>query len=400
MAITVRSIPASQHLEYISTLRSASFLQTPAWAKVKSEWQHESLGWFETGADETAAHGADETGAGAADGAASDSHKAERLVGVALVLYRQIPRLRRYLAYVPEGPLLDWENITDLGAYLKPFVAHVKHQGAFGVRIGPPVVVRRWGTRTIKDALADDAVTSLRTVEPDETNIPAARVHNALRTLGWQPPKAGEGFSAGQPEFNFQLPLTGRTPDEVLKGMNQLWRRNIKKADKLGVEVRRGTIADLPAFHTLYVETAQRDGFTPRPASYFRTMMEAMEAEDPDRIHLYLAEHEGDLIAATTWVRVGRHTWYSYGASSTTKREVRGSNAIQWRMIQDSIAAGADVYDLRGITDSVDKNDPHVGLIEFKVGTGGEAVEYLGEWDLPLNRVLYTAFELYMKRRG
>ncbi len=375
MAITVRSIPASQHLEYISTLRSASFLQTPAWAQVKSEWAHESLGWFES------------------DGAG------ERLVGVALVLYRRIPRLNRSLAYVPEGPLLDWAEV-DLEAYLKPFVAHVKHQGAFGVRIGPPVVVRRWGTRAIKDALADEAITSLRAVEPDETNISAARVYNGLRTLGWRPPRTGEGFSAGQPEFNFQLPLTGRTPDEVLKGMNQLWRRNIKKADKLGVQVRRGTLDDLPAFHALYVETAKRDGFTPRPAGYFRTMMEAMEAEDPERIHLYLAEHEGDLVAATTWVRVGGHTWYSYGASSTQKRDVRGSNAIQWRMIQDAIAAGADVYDLRGITDSVDRNDPHVGLIEFKVGTGGEAVEYLGEWDLPLNRVLHTAFDLYMKRRG
>jgi lipid II:glycine glycyltransferase (peptidoglycan interpeptide bridge formation enzyme) len=41
-----------------------------------------------------------------------------------------------------------------------------------------------------------------------------------------------------------------------------------------------------------------------------------------------------------------------------------------------------------------------VGLIQFKVGTGGEAVEYVGEWDLPLRRTLYTAFDLYMKRRG
>jgi hypothetical protein len=26
-------------------------------------------------------------------------------------------------------------------------------------------------------------------------------------------------------------------------------------------------------------------------------------------------------------------------------------------------------------------------------------VEYLGEWDLPLNHLLYKAFDLYMKRR-
>ncbi len=55
-----------------------------------------------------------------------------------------------------------------------------------------------------------------------------------------------------------------------------------------------------------------------------------------------------------------------------------------------ALARGADVYDLRGITDTLDEDDKHVGLIQFKVGTGGEAVEYVGEWDLPLNRAAAT----------
>jgi len=99
------------------------------------------------------------------------------------------------------------------------------------------------------------------------------------------------------------------------------------------------------------------------------------------------------------WVRVGGHTWYSYGASSTEKRDVRGSNAVQWAMIRDALAAGACVYDLRGITDTLDPDDSHVGLIQFKVGTGGEAVEYAGEWDMPLNPLVYKAFSMYMSRR-
>jgi len=47
----------------------------------------------------------------------------------------------------------------------------------------------------------------------------------------------------------------------------------------------------------------------------------------------------------------------------------------------------------------LEADDPHLGLIQFKVGTGGDAVEYLGEWDKPINRVLYKAFDVYMKRR-
>lgn len=392
--LAVRTITAEEHLAFIRSVTSheggaASFLQTPAWAAVKPEWRAESIGWV----------------------------RGDDLVGAALVLYRQLPKVRRYLAYLPEGPLLDWSS-EDLTSWLDPMAAHLKAQGAFGIRIGPPVVTRRWSAAQVKEGIADDAVHSLTSLPPSERSQVGAGVLSQLREAGWRPQSAAGGFAAGQPQFNFQIPLVDsdgvpRTEDDVLKGMNQQWRRNIKKAAKQGVEVWTssttgdtstttvgGAPADLKAFHELYAHTAERDHFTPRPLSYFETMFEALGAEEPDRIRLYLARHEGDLVASTIWIRVGAHTWYSYGASSTEKREVRGSNAIQWQMIRDALAAGAHVYDLRGITDTLDSDDSHVGLIQFKVGTGGEAVEYAGEWDLPLNRAIYKVFALYMSRRG
>jgi vancomycin resistance protein VanK len=60
----------------------------------------------------------------------------------------------------------------------------------------------------------------------------------------------------------------------------------------------------------------------------------------------------------------------------------------------------AEIYNLRGITDTLTSDDAHVGLIQFKVGTGGEAVEYAGAWGLQLNRPIYKAFQVYLKRRG
>jgi lipid II:glycine glycyltransferase (peptidoglycan interpeptide bridge formation enzyme) len=376
-AISLRQISTTEHREHLATLPSASFLQTPGWAKVKSEWRNESIGWFD------------------AD---------DRLIGVALVLYRQLPRLNRALAYLPEGPVIDWDS-EDLRAWLDPMVAHLRRQGAFAVRIGPPVVTRRWSAGQVKDGIADPDVRLLSQIAPAERTPSGARVVSQLRELGWRHQGVEGGFAAGQPQFVFQVPLVDadgspRSEDDVLKGMNQLWRRNIKKAVKEGVEVTRGSRSDLKAFHDLYVHTAERDHFTPRPLRYFETMYDALSAEADGRISLWTARHEGDLVASTIAIRVGTHAWYSYGASSTEKRDVRGSNAVQWAMIQDAMAAGAEVYDLRGITDTLDADDPHVGLIQFKVGTGGEAVEYVGEWDLPLNRPLYKAFDLYMRRRG
>ena len=396
-ALTVRTITSEQHLEFLRASTnaggSASFLQTPAWGQVKSEWRSESIGWFLAGA--------------------GSSHE---MVGVALVLYRQLPRVKRFLAYLPEGPVIDWEA-KDLRAWLTPMVRHLRKAGAFGVRMGPPVVTRRWDAAAVKAGVADESIRRLGDVPPTERSQGGACVVSQLQELGWRPQAVEGGFAAGQPQYNFVIPLTRdgrpRTEDDLLAGMNQQWRRNIKKAAKAGVEVTHGVVdgsagsADLQAFHDLYVHTAGRDHFTPRPLAYFQTMFGALGAEDPSRpgsspveIRVYHARHEGELVASTIWIRVGTHTWYSYGASSSEKREVRGSNAVQWQMIRDSLAAGAHIYDLRGITATLDADDDHVGLIQFKVGTGGEAVEYAGEWDLPLNRPIYQAFSLYLKRRG
>jgi hypothetical protein len=74
--LTVRPISAAEHLAFVQAQRSVSFLQTPAWGRVKTEWRSESLGWY--------------------DG--------RQLVGAGLVLHRPVPRLERFTpAYLAEG---------------------------------------------------------------------------------------------------------------------------------------------------------------------------------------------------------------------------------------------------------------------------------------------------------
>jgi vancomycin resistance protein VanK len=368
VSLTVRPIGADEHLAFVQAQRSVSFLQTPAWGSVKTEWRSESLGWY--------------------DGL--------QLVGAGLVLHRPVPRLDRYtLAYLAEGPVIDWTG--EISAWLDPLATYLKAHGAFAIRLGPPVRTDSWSAAQVKEGIADPGIRRLTDMPSQSIDPVGTHVTSWLRGAGWLSQSPEDGFGAGHPQFNYEVPLAGKSEDDVLRGMNQLWRRNIKKAAKEGVEVSNDT--DLKAFHDLYVHTAERDHFTPRALGYFETMFAAMSGEDPERIKLYLAHHEGDLVAATILVRVGAHAWYSYGASSTEKREVRGSNACQWAMIRDSLAAGCDVYNLRGITPTLDADDPHVGLIQFKVGTGGEAVRYVGEWDLPLRPMVYRAFDLYMTRR-
>lgn len=372
MSLSLRTISREQHLAYLQSLPSASHCQVPAWADVKNEWRSENLGWFDASGE---------------------------LVGAALVLYRQLPKVKRYLAYLPEGPVINW-YAPNLEEWLQPMLAHLKQQGAFTVKMGPPVVIRRWNAAAIKAGIQDPEVKRLRDVEASVIEPRAFEVSDKLRRMGWQQAEdGGAGFGDVQPRYVFQVPLANRSLDDVLKGFNQLWRRNIKKAEKAGVEVVQGGYEDLPTWQHLYEITAERDKFRPRPLSYFQRQWTALNSEDPNRMRLYIATHEGEPLAAATMLTVGQHVWYSYGASANHKREVRPSNAMQWRMLRDSYALGAAVYDLRGISDTLDENDHLFGLIQFKVGTGGEAVEYVGEWDFPLNKVLHKALDIYMSRR-
>lgn len=145
--LILRPISTDEHHDFIASRSSASFLQTPAWASVKSEWRAESLGWVRDG----------------------------EIVGVGLVLYRQLPKIKRFLAYLPEGPVIDWID-DDLQAWLEPLTAHLKKKGAFAIRMGPPVVTRRWAADQLKAGIADASVRRLSDLPPcsDPSTVPAS----------------------------------------------------------------------------------------------------------------------------------------------------------------------------------------------------------------------------------
>ncbi|MGW2996520.1 lipid II:glycine glycyltransferase FemX, partial [Streptomyces sp. NPDC001193] len=198
MSLSLRTISREQHLGYLQSLPSASHCQVPAWADVKNEWRSENLGWFDQN---------------------------DELVGAALVLYRQLPKVKRYLAYLPEGPVINW-YAPNLEEWLQPMLAHLKQQGAFTVKMGPPVVIRRWNSAAIKAGIQDPDVKRLRDVEASVIEPRAFEVSDKLRRMGWQQAEdGGAGFGDVQPRYVFQVPLANRSLDDVLKGFNQLWRR-------------------------------------------------------------------------------------------------------------------------------------------------------------------------------
>ncbi|MFE9555303.1 lipid II:glycine glycyltransferase FemX [Streptomyces sp. NPDC006703] len=370
----VRALGIAEYRSFLARRGDASFLQYPAWADVKDQWFAERVGW---------------------------SLDSDELAGVAQVLYRQFPGTRKYFAYLPEGPVADWAD-PGIDRWLGPLLRHLRRAGAFAVRIGPGPAYRRWDAARLKAATG--AGRRIGDVLATEVDPLGSAVAERLRARGWKRCGGDDGDADAQPRYVFRLPLGGRSTDELWRGLNQEWRRNVRTARKAGVRVLAGGPEDLPEFYRLLGITEERDGFRlGRSLAYYRRQYEALNAEQPGRMRLYLAVHQGELLAAHTMITAGKRVWYQTGASADHRREVRPSNALQWQMIQDAHALGAEVYDMRGVPSTLDPRDRPFGLLRWKLGTGGQVVETLGEWETSMggtaNNTLYRAFQAYLARR-
>jgi lipid II:glycine glycyltransferase (peptidoglycan interpeptide bridge formation enzyme) len=375
MSLILKEIDKDTHVEFLKNYQTFSFLQLPCWAEVKSGWKSKSVGWFDE----------------------------RKLVSVGLILIRNIPKTKWSLFYLPEGPVLDPDYAKNVVDWLTPLRDFAKDSGAFNLKLGPQVTINTWSASTIKSAISDNVYKQFKDVDPDRVNPFGNEIGTKLRNLGGKQIETdGEGFGDVQPRFVFAIDVEDKTDEELLASFSQEWRRNIKKAEKSEVTVRKANFSDLETFHTLYKETAKRDKFTPRPLNYFKQMWKSLNENSNNlaEMRLYIAEQENICHAACLWVRVGKHVWYTYGASSTSGRELRPSNAIQWQMMRDARDAGASIYDMRGIAATLNEKSPLFGLLRFKIGTGGKVIQYVGEWDFVLKPLIYKAFRVALARRG
>jgi lipid II:glycine glycyltransferase (peptidoglycan interpeptide bridge formation enzyme) len=375
MSLILKEIDKDTHVEFLKNYQTFSFLQLPCWAEVKSGWKSKSVGWFDE----------------------------RKLVSVGLILIRNIPKTKWSLFYLPEGPVLDPDYAKNVVDWLTPLRDFAKDSGAFNLKLGPQVTINTWSASTIKSAISDNVYKQFKDVDPDRVNPFGNEIGTKLRNLGGKQIETdGEGFGDVQPRFVFAIDVEDKTDEELLASFSQEWRRNIKKAEKSEVTVRKANFSDLETFHTLYKETAKRDKFTPRPLNYFKQMWKSLNENSNNlaEMRLYIAEQENICHAACLWVRVGKHVWYTYGASSTSGRELRPSNAIQWQMMRDARDTGASIYDMRGIAATLNEKSPLFGLLRFKIGTGGKVIQYVGEWDFVLKPLIYKAFRVALARRG
>jgi lipid II:glycine glycyltransferase (peptidoglycan interpeptide bridge formation enzyme) len=215
-------------------------------------------------------------------------------------------------------------------------------------------------------------------IERDGPLDPDGALRDALARSGW---RAG---GAIQPESTRIIDL--RADEAALwSDLRKKWRQYVNRARTGGYTVVDAEGDRLGEFHAIYQDTARRAGFLIRTEQAYRDVWEAYRPSGRARL-LFAQDTDGTPQATLFLVRAGPRVVEPYGGMTTAGAESRANYLLKWEAIRSSREQGATSYDLWGLASA--------GIAHFKTGFGGREVRYVGAWDLVLDRLGRTAFEM------
>jgi len=210
------------------------------------------------------------------------------------------------------------------------------------------------------------------------------------------------GCRVGRPlftKYSFQLNLK-ETEEKILKKMHHKTRYNIRLAERKGVKVVRDNSRESFEWflQLLFEETVNRQGFYAHTPGYFKKMWE--ELEPAGIAHLLRAEYKGTPLACFMVFYFNNKIYYPYGASTRNHRELMAPNLLMWEVIKFGKELKCKQLDMWGsLGPAPDKRDPWYGFHRYKQGYGGDLVEFLGSYDLVLQKSNYQVYRTLEKVR-
>lgn len=178
--------------------------------------------------------------------------------------------------------------------------------------------------------------------------------------------------------------------DDLLKSFSSKTRYNIRLAQKHGVEVKIDNSDEaFNKYLELTQETNKRQGFYSHTPRYHKLMWKHLKGKVAN---LLVARYKGEIVS--TWILFNNKDflYYPYGASTDRHKEVMANNLMMWEAIKFGKKLKLKTFDLWG-------REEGKGFTKFKEGYNPKVVEFVGSWDLVINKPLYTLYTFVDKIR-
>lgn len=353
------------------------------------------------------------------------------LVATALLLQKHLPLNFCYF-YCPRGFILDYDNQKVLQTFTKEIIKYTKKQKAIFFKIDPDLIYHE-----------DDNFG--KEIKPNNN-----KTINKLSSLGFKHLGFTKNFETMQPRYSFRINLENSW-EEIQNNFSKTTKQRIKKAEDLLVETKIGSKNDINTFYKLMLLTETRKDFVTHSEQYYQSLYEIWNQDNSCNLFLGNINLDKIIHKQTNLKKELKEELIKYKKESLSKSEKSKKNELEKRItkLEDDITRyvaakekydnkitlsahfileygnkawvlyagnhnilsdtyanyktyeqhikyyhekGIKIYDQFGTIGDLRKDNPLIGLHEFKKKFGGDYVEFTGEFDYILNKPIYFIF--------
>ena len=359
----------------------------------------------------------------------------DEMVAATLLLQKLLPMNLCYF-YAPRGFVLDFKKQELVREMTKKVVEFAKEKKAIFVKIDPDLIIKKYNYND----------------EEQEVNIDVDETFKLLKSCGFKHQGFTKNFETMQPRYTFRIDLN-QSIEDIESHFSKTTKQRIAKSQKLDTEVVIGTKEDLKEFYHLMTLTENRKDFISYNEDYYETLYEifngnknskatlflgkvhidktikALEANlkrvndqisllpidnlsksskakltelnkqkdniknDIKKYKEYKKEYGNDItLSAHMIIEYGDKAWVLYAGNHNVMSETYVNYNTYYEHLKYCKEKGIKIYDQFGTIGDISKDNPRIGLHEFKKKFGGDYVEFIGEFDYITNKLMYFVF--------
>ena len=277
------------------------------------------------------------------------------------------------MAYIPRGPLVDWQDREITSTLLEALHSEARKNKAICLRIEPPLVQN-------------------------------SENHTFLMATGLRPVK-----HTNQPRCSMIVHLPADM-EELLKGLPASTRYNIRISQRKGVSIESGGADDLESFYRLMEKTGDRSRFPIRSSDYYEEEWQTFNKSS--QVQLFLSRYKGVTIGVQMPFHFAEHAATFHAAHLKEYRNLKAGYLMMWTAMCWARSRGCRTFDLWGIPEEVGeltaRGEPIPegrsgglwGVYYFKRSFRGELIYFVGAYDYVYSPLLYRCMEHLISRTG
>lgn len=358
-----------------------------------------------------------------------------KLVCAALLLEKKLLMGYSYL-YSPRGYVIDFNNKELVNTFTNYLKEHAKKNKIIFIKIDPAI--------------------KLHTIDIDGNIIDGENNEELVKyltSIGYKHLGYNLGFEKEQPRFTFRINMD-MSWDEVYNNMHPTTKKILNKGNQYNLDVYIGDKKDMNDFYLTMIETAKREGIIQSPIKYYELFYEEFNKDDLsdiyvvkvniknliksfenkiqgvkdnieelsndekhknkskaqnkindlnnqlDKLYKDLEEikkikQEEVVLSSIITVKYGDKVWTVHGGNNSLLMNLNANYLLYYTIMKDAYDKGykcLDCFGTCGIANP-DKSNPIYGIHNFKKRLGGEYTEFIGEFDLVINKFMYTTYK-------